>query len=67
MAPDHMADAAARLAASAIDQGFPERISDPSVLGRIAAVLTQNEDEREASTPRARRRPKELSVAARSS
>jgi hypothetical protein len=39
MAPDPLADAAARLAATAVAQGFPARITDPSVLGRIAAVL----------------------------
>jgi hypothetical protein len=49
-----MADAAARLAASAVEQGFPAQVTDPSVLGRIAAVLADG-PERTATKKKSRR------------
>ncbi len=61
MAPDAaITDAAGRLAASAVEQGFPLRVTDPSVLGRIAAVIAQNNIGHGGSTTRARHRRKEV-------
>jgi hypothetical protein len=38
-------EAVHRLVASRIAQGFPEKVEDPAVLGRIAAILLEHERE----------------------
>jgi hypothetical protein len=38
-------DAVGRLLASRLAQGFPEKVEDPAVLARIAAILLEHERE----------------------
>jgi hypothetical protein len=44
---EQISEAAARLVAQRVAQGFPPKVTDPVVLARIAAILRSTDTERE--------------------
>jgi hypothetical protein len=53
---EQIRDAAARLVAERVAQGFPPKVTDPVVLARIAAILTSTDTQRARTQPDSQQR-----------